>query len=149
MSTRRGDRYLEQEFMRPDGTTTPPKNTSAVLDRRDAERVLLSSHVAYSSDGQAGASSEKGQLVNLSIKGCRVVGPALVVGSRTTLSLDLQDGKPALTIAGAMVCWNEGDSFGLKFPTMPVEDRQRLQKRVLKLVTLRGTSEEHTAFRFA
>jgi hypothetical protein len=67
----------------------------------------------------------------------------------TTIMLDLNDGKPSLSIVGATVCWNDEYSFGLKFPPMPVDDRHRLQGLVLKFATIKGTSQDHTAFRLA
>ena len=150
MKPRNQDRYLEQEFMRPDYLNNEPgKNPPGALDRREAERVPLFSHVSYTNDDQAVVSREEGQLLNLSKKGCRIVGPALGVGSRTTVALNLEDGKPPLSLAGATVCWNDGYSFGVKFPAMAVEDRHRLQELVLKFATLKGSSQDHTSFRIA
>jgi hypothetical protein len=42
-----------------------------------------------------------------------------------------------------------GYSLRLKFPSMSVEKRQRLQELALKFATLKGTSQDHTAFRLA
>jgi hypothetical protein len=145
----RSNRYLEQEFMRPDHSHLPlPKNPSAILDRRNAERVSLFSHVTYM-DATASDSLREGQLINLSIQGCRIVGVAPSVGSTTTLSLDLEDGQQPIAISGATVSWKDDDSFGVRFPLLAVGERQRVQKCVLKFVTLHGVSAEHIAFRFA
>jgi len=149
MKSANRDRYLEQAFMRPDAvnhaTATRP---SAALARREAERVTVSCHVSYVSE-EEGFFQGEGQLLNVSKKGCRIVGPVLAVGSVITISLNLQDGKPSLNLAAATVCWEDGYSFGVKFPSIRGEDRQRLQELVLKFVTRRGSSQEHTAFRLA
>src|SRR5262245_35304912 len=82
MGSRNSDRYLEQEFMRPDYVNNEAgKNPSAILDRREAERVPSTFHVSYESDEDASISRGEGQLLNLSKIGCRIVGPALRVGS--------------------------------------------------------------------
>jgi hypothetical protein len=144
----RSDRYLEQEFMRPDGLQHPvPKNPSAALDRRHAERVSLSSCASYSIDENA--SRRTGRLLNLSITGCRIAGVSPAVGTSTAITLELGDGNPSVVISGATVCWKQDDSFGVQFPPLAVEVRQRVKKCVLKFLTLQGASEEHVAFRFA
>jgi len=124
---------------------TPP----AILDSREAQRVPFHCPVAYTSEDGARRSQKKGQLLDLSKKGCRILGPAVSIGSATTIILDLNDGKGSLRIVDATVCWNDDYSFGVKFPLMPVEDRHRLQELVLKFATLKGTSEGHTEFRLA
>lgn len=118
-------------------------------DSRDAQRVPFYCPVSYTSEDGARRSQKKGQLLDLSKKGCRILGPVLGAGSTTTILLDLNDGQAPLSIVGAAVCWNDQYSFGVKFPTMPVEDRHRLQELVLKFATLKGTSQDHTAFRLA
>ena len=149
MKTPTRDRYLEQEFMRPDPFhQTRGTQPLARLDRREAERVPLSGHVTYVSEGD-GFFQGEGQLLNVSKNGCRVVGPVVDVGTVITISLQLGDGKPSINVAGAMVSWQDGYSFGVKFPLIRGEDRQRLQELVLKLVTRRGSSQDHTAFRLA
>ena len=118
-------------------------------DSRDAQRVPFYCPVSYTSEDEARRSEKKGQLLDLSKKGCRILGPVLGIGSATTILLELNDGNPPLSIVGATVCWSDGFSFGVKFPTMSVEDRHRLQELVLKLSTLRGTRQDRTAFRLA
>jgi hypothetical protein len=150
MRSRNSDRYLEQEFMRPDYVNNEAgKNPAAILDRREAERVLIDSHVSYASDDDASLLRGEGQLLNLSKLGCRIVGPVLAVGSHTTISLDLNDGKAPLRLVGTTVCWSDGYSFGVKFPSMSGEDRKRLQELVLKFASVNGASNEYMAFRLA
>lgn len=142
------DRYLEQSFMRPDSLNQSPGKSAGRLDRREAERVALSCHVSYMTE-EDGFFEGEGQLLNVSMKGCRVVGPVMAVGSVITISLSLEDGKPSLNLAAATVCWEDGYSFGVKFPSIRGEDRQRLQELVLRFATRRGSSQDHTAFRLA
>jgi hypothetical protein len=125
------------------------RKSPATLDSRDAQRVPFYCAVSYTSEDQACPTLQKGQLVDLSKKGCRILGPVLGVGATTTIMLDLNDGKAALKIIDATVCWNDGYSFGVRFPSMPVDDRHRLQELVLRFATLKGTSQEHTSFRLA
>lgn len=66
-----------------------------------------------------------------------------------TISLDLNDGKAPLRLAGATVCWCDGYSFGSKFSSMSGGERQRLQELVLKLASRHGGTDEYTAFRLA
>ena len=148
MKARHLDKDWAQKFAGLDlVNTTLAKNASASLDGREAERVPLYCHVSYASDAEA--SRGEGQLLNLSKQGCRIVGPVLAVGSTATISLDLDDGKAPLDFTDVTVCWSDGYSFGVKFPSMTVEDRKRLQELILKFATLRGASQDHTAFRLA
>ena len=148
MKARHFDKYLVKEFASSNHVnTTLSKNASVSLDSREAERVPLYCHASYASDAQA--CRGEGQLLNLSKTGCRIVGPVLAVGSTATLSLDLDDGKAPLEVMGATVCWNDGYSFGVKFPPMTAVHRQRVQELILKFATLRGASQDHTAFRLA
>ena len=127
----------------------PKRNSRATLDSRDAQRVPFYCPVSYTSEEEARPSQKNGQLLDLSKRGCRILGPVLGVGCTTTIMLDLNDGNAPLSIVGATVCWNDGYSFGVKFPTMTVEDRHRLQELVLKFATHKGTSPDRTAFRLA
>ena len=127
----------------------PASHPPAILDSREAQRVSFYCAVSYTSEDEARRSEKKGQLLDLSKKGCRILGPVLGVGCTTTIMLDLNDGNAPLSIVRATVCWNDGYSFGVKFPAMPVEDRHRLQELVLKFATLKGTSQDHAAFRLA
>jgi hypothetical protein len=134
----------------PHGDTTSDNETSTILDRREAQRVSLHSRVLYRNDEDTSQSAGKGWLQNLSKKGCHITGSLQVVaGSTVTISLDLDDGKAPLCLPGATVCWSDGLSFGVRFPPMTLENRQRLQELVLKFATLRGISQAHTAFRIA
>lgn len=150
MKSRNADRYLEQEFMRPDyGNSEVTRNPSATLDRREAKRVPIQCHVSYASQEDASILGAEGQLLNLSKLGCRIVGPSPAIGSHLTTTLDLKDGKVPLRLARTTVCWSDGYSFGVKFPSLMREERQRLQELVLKFASLRGNANDYTAFRLA
>src|SRR5690348_11173645 len=125
------------------------RKTSTVLDRRDAERVPLRSYVSYVTDERMGLSRGQGWLVDLSKTGCKITGPVLMLGTSVTIVLYFADEQDPLCVCGATVTWSDGDSFGVRFPKLNGADRQRLQELVLKFATLRGKSQQHTAFRLA
>jgi len=151
MTHRNENRYLEQEFGRPDRLEqTASKNMEAVLDRREAERAPLHVRVFYASEQKECRFTGEGQLRNLSKKGCGIDGTSQVVaGSTVRILLDMDDGKGPLCLSGATIVWSDGASFGVEFSRMTLENRQRLQELVLKFATLRGTSPAHAAFRIA
>ena len=123
------------------------RKAATVLDQRDAERVPLRTYVSYMTDEGKGLSCGQGWLVDLSKTGCKITGPALMVGASATLVLYFQDEKDPLCISDATVTWRDGESFGVRFPKLKGADRQRLQELVLRFATFRGHSQEHTAFR--
>ena len=129
--------------------SVPLRKTGTVLDRRDAERVPLRAYVSYVTDERIGLSRGQGWLVDVSKTGCKIVGPMLMLGATVTLVLYFQDEKDPLCVCGATVTWCNDESFGVRFPRLNGVERQRLQELVLRFATLRGNSEEHTAFRLA
>ena len=146
MKARYLDKYMPEALA---GEKRPARRTGAVMDRRDAERVPLHTYVSYVTDERMGLSRGQGWLVDLSKTGCKIVGPALMLGTTVTLVLYFQDEKDPLCVCGATVTWCNGESFGVRFPKMNGAERQRLQELVLRFATLKGNSEEHTAFRLA
>jgi hypothetical protein len=125
------------------------RKNASVLDRRDAERVPLRIYVSYVTDERMGLSRGQGWLVDLSKTGCKIAGPALMLGTSATIVLYFQDEKDPLCVCGATVTWCDGESFGVRFPKLNAADRQRLQELILRFATLRGSSQDHTAFRLA
>ena len=123
------------------------RKAATVLDQREAERVPLRTYVSYMTDKGKGLSRGQGWLVDLSKTGCKITGPALMVGASMTLVLYFQDEKDPLCISDATVTWRDGESFGVRFPKLKGADRQRLQELVLRFATFRGHSQQHTAFR--
>jgi hypothetical protein len=96
-----------------------------------------------------GLTRGEGRLEDLSKTGCKIIGPLLMVGTKATLVIHLDDHKAPLCLSGVEVTWSEGQSFGVRFPKLKVEDRHRLQELVLQFATFKGRSEDHTAFRLA
>jgi hypothetical protein len=148
MKARHLDKYVP-EAVSGMSSHASARRPSSVLDRRDAERVSLRTYVSYLTDERMGLSRGQGWLVDLSKTGCKIMGPVLMVGASATIVLYFQDEKDPLCVCGATVTWSDGDSFGVRFPKLKGEDRQRLQELVLRFATLRGGSQEHTAFRLA
>lgn len=72
-----------------------------------------------------------------------------MVGTLATLVIHVDNDKPALCLSRVEVTWTNGESFGVRFPKLKAEDRQRLQELVLRFATFKGRSEEHTTFRLA
>ena len=145
MKSRHLDKYMPDAILGVNNELRFRK-AATVLDRRDAERVPLRTYVSYMTD-EVGLSCGQGWLVDLSKTGCKITGPALMVGTSATLVLYFQDEKDPLCISDATVTWRDGESFGVRFPKLKGADRQRLQELVLRFATFRGHSQEHTAFR--
>ena len=148
MNSRHLDKYMSEALTGLPGKTLARRAAGTPLDRRDAERVPLRAQVSYVTDERLGLSRGHGRLVDLSKTGCKIIGPALMVGTSATLVLDFDDERDPLCIDEGTVTWCDGDSFGVRFPKLKPEVRQRLQELVLRFATLRGSSEAHTAFRF-
>ena len=148
MKERYLDKYMAEAISGVSNQVISRRPASA-LDRRDAERVPLRSYVSYMTDERRGFSRGQGWLVDLSKTGCKIMGPVLMVGTSVTLVLYFQDEKDPLCVCDATVTWSDGESFGVRFPKLKGADRQRLQELVLRFATLRGSSQEHTAFRLA
>lgn len=147
MRSRHLDKYMPEVV---EGVNAPVKrlrHVSTVLDRRDAERVPFDAAVSYVADARMGFTRGEGRLEDLSKTGCKIIGPLLMLGSLATLVIHVNDDKPPLCLSGAEVTWTNGESFGVRFPKLKGEDRQRLQELVLKFATFKGRSEDHTAFR--
>ena len=148
MKTRHLDKYMPEAITGVRSESAFRKNAT-VLDRRDAERVPLRIYVSYVTDERMGLSRGQGWLVDLSKTGCKIAGPALMLGTTATVVLYFQDEKDPLCVCGATVTWCDGEAFGVRFPKLNAADRQRVQELILRFATLRGSSQEHTAFRLA
>jgi PilZ domain len=151
MPTRNESRYLEDKWG-SDEIQVNRTSRTADLDRRNTHRVALQACVTYVNEG--GECDQKsradGQLVELSMEGCRIVGSQPVAtGSSLTLSIRFSDGYPPLRLCRTQVCWSDGDTFGVKFAKLTDNERQRVQNLVWKFASKAGESEDHTGFRFA
>ena len=149
MKSRHLDKYMPMVVEGLDDSIDNLTDTAAILDRRDAERVPLHAAVSYVSDARRGLTHGQGRLEDLSKTGCKIIGPLLMVGTVATLIIHLDDDRPPLCLSGVEVTWNDGESFGVRFPKLKAEDRHRLQELVLRFATFNGRSENHTAFRLA
>ena len=147
MKSRHLDKYMAKVVVGLDASVEKLSNASSVLDRRDAERVPLDAAVSYVSDARMGLTRGEGRLEDLSKTGCKIIGPLLMVGTTATLVIHLNDDKAPLSLSGVEVNWTDGESFGVRFPKLKAEDRQRLQELVLKFATFKLSSQSHTAFR--
>jgi PilZ domain-containing protein len=101
------------------------------------------------SDVRMGLTRGEGRLEDLSKTGCKIIGRLLMVGTLATLVIHINDDKPPLCLSGVEVTWANGEPFGVRFPKLKAEERQRLQELVLRFATFKGRSEERTAFRLA
>jgi PilZ domain-containing protein len=148
MKSRHLEKYMPEVITGVTGDVGSRSN-AAYLDRRDAERVPIGTDVFYVTDERLGCCRGQGQLGDLSKTGCKIIGPAPPAGTTVTLVLDLEDDKDPLCISGATVTWTQSESFGVRFPKLRSEERQRLQWLVLRYATFRGRSQKHAAFRLA
>jgi hypothetical protein len=75
-----------------------------------------------------------GDIVDLSLRGCRVESPT-EVKSGTSLEVRIQtsDEEPPLKIQEAVVRWSRAKQFGLEFVTLAPEEWARLQHTVAEL----------------
>ena len=149
MNSRHLDKYMSEVLSGLPAEAGVRRAAASPLDRRDAERVPLRAQVSYVTDARKGLSRGHGRLVDLSKTGCKIIGPVLMVGTSATLVLEFDDDKDPLCIYEGTVTWCDGESFGVRFPKLKAEDRQRLQELVLRFATRRGSSQEHAAFRLA
>ena len=87
-----------------------------------------------SSFSSANIVSGEGNLIDLSIRGCRVISPT-PVKSGTTLQLrvDVSDDEPPIQVKQAVVRWCRDRSFGLEFASLTPDEWARLQHVVREL----------------
>jgi hypothetical protein len=122
MPSRNGHRYLEHDWGSTGEIGVPATARPTDLDRRNTHRVALQASVTYVSESDQSSHGE-GMLIDLSKEGCRIVGsPAVVTGETLSLSFNLGEGHPALSLAGK-VCWREGKTFGVKFAELTENER--------------------------
>jgi hypothetical protein len=122
--------------------------THVLLDRRYAERVPMHVRVMYASEAGSRLVKAEGSLINLSKTGCKVLAttppPA---GSRITMFLYLQDGKPPMCLTGMTIPWVAGLMFSVRFPKLTPDERKRVQEMIWKHATLTRSGQQRAAFR--
>lgn len=86
----------------------------------------------------------EGVLTNLSFSGCSVLSDREVLcGSDVRVSILLPDQAQALAIELGTIKWVEGHQFGVEFLRLPVETRQRLNRRLrIELIQLLKTRSD-------
>ena len=116
-------------------------NVHTMLERRNAVRVLAHCHIHYREASGNEVSIEEGLLRDVSTTGCTIISKAtLRKGSIITLTLYLNDGQPPISLAGTTVSWAVKHRFGVTFPEMTSDERERLQMIVWNGLTLLGKS---------
>lgn len=87
-----------------------------------------------SSFSSANIVTGEGNLVDLSIRGCRVMSSVDVkAGTTLQLRIKLANGEPPIQVAQAVSRWNRGQSFGLEFVSLSPDEWARLQHVVKEL----------------
>lgn len=75
-----------------------------------------------------------GDLVDLSIRGCRIDSKAEVrPGTSLEMRVEISDGEPPLKIKEAVVRWSRRQQFGVEFVNLSAEEWARLQHIVTEL----------------
>jgi len=120
----------------------------SLLDRRCAERAPIRYRISYFGIEGTKVVRREGTLQDLSKTGCKIMGGTTsTLESRLTLLLDLEDGQVPMCLTNVNVSWIARDSFAVKFPKLPAEERKRLQDVILKNVSVASLDDRRTAFR--
>jgi hypothetical protein len=97
---------------------------SARLHHRKAHRLSIHGSIYFTSQEGDGT----GTLCDVSRGGGRVISTIHVhPGESVTLVATLPDGKEAVLVDQAQVCWTHGHEFGLAIRKIAPPDAQRLQ----------------------
>ena len=120
----------------------------SLLDRRYAERVAFRCQITYSGEEGARIVTGGGTLRNLSKTGCKILGTTTSsLGGSLTLHLHLEDGQAPLCLTDAIVSGIDKSTFSVRFPSLSLDDRKRLQDIVWKNISLSSAHNRRTAFR--
>jgi c-di-GMP-binding flagellar brake protein YcgR len=120
----------------------------SLLDRRYAERVPIRYRITYSGEEGARIVTGEGALKDLSKTGCKILDTTMVsLGTRLTLLLYLEDGQAPMRLIDVIVSWISKDSFAVRFPKLPADERKRLQGVIFKNISLSSLDDRRTAFR--
>ena len=93
------------------------------------QRKNLRFHVQFrSSFSSVGMVGGEGDIVDLSINGCRIESPTDVQpGASLEVRIIAIEHEPPIQIQQALVRWSRGRQFGLEFVTMDTDEWARLQ----------------------
>lgn len=101
------------------------------MEQRKIPRFPVRFHSSFTSLNNVGG---EGNLIDLSLRGCRVdsqtdVGPGTVLQVRIAVSAE----EPPLQIQEAIVRWSRNREFGLEFVTLAPDEWARLQHTVTQI----------------
>ena len=101
------------------------------MDLRKNLRFHVQFHSSFSSVGMVGG---EGDIVDLSISGCRVESITDVQpGSSLEVRIVTKAQDPPIQIQQAIVRWKRGQQFGLEFVTMSTTEWTHLQQTVKQI----------------
>lgn len=101
------------------------------MEHRQHPRFPVRFHSSFSS---ANIVSGEGNLVDLSIRGCRILSATEVkAGTTLQLRVDRSGGQPPIQVKQAVVRWCRDRGFGLEFVSLAPDEWARLQHVVKEL----------------
>src|SRR3954463_8976590 len=103
----------------------------AMTEQRKNLRFHVKFHSSFSSIGMVVG---EGTLIDLSIRGCRIATPPVVVpGAALEVRIATIEYDPPIKVQQALVRWVRGRQFGVDFVSMGPEEWARLQHRVKQI----------------
>ena len=95
------------------------------MEQRKNLRFHVQFRSSFSSVGMVGG---EGDIIDLSIRGCRIESPTDVQpGASLKVRIETTEHEPPIQIQQALVRWSRGREFGLEFVTMDTDEWARLQ----------------------
>ena len=95
------------------------------MEQRKNLRFHVQFRSSFSSVGMVGG---EGDIIDLSIRGCRIESPTDVQpGASLKVRIETTEYEPPIQIQQALVRWSRGREFGLEFVTMDTDEWARLQ----------------------
>ena len=101
------------------------------MEHRKNPRFHVQFRSSFSSVAMVGG---EGDIVDLSVHGCRIESPADVQpGISLEVRIATRVPEPPIQIQQALVRWNRGRQFGVEFVTMAPQEWARLQQTVKQI----------------
>ena len=101
------------------------------MEQRKIPRFPVRFHSSFTSLNMVGG---EGNLIDLSLRGCRVESQTDVgAGTLLQVRINTSEEEPPLQIQEAVVRWSRHREFGLEFVTLAAEEWARLQHTVTQL----------------
>ena len=95
------------------------------MEQRKNLRFHVQFRSSFSSVGMVGG---EGDIIDLSIRGCRIESPTDVQpGASLMVRIETTEHEHPIQIQQALVRWSRGREFGLEFVTMDTDEWARLQ----------------------